>query len=134
MSSRSTIYISFYLPISVCHLALWWICCENIETMTKWQTFKMPLINMLKFRYKIKFFKNRSNFSFCLKSIESLNCFLRCQSVLSRGYLLFSHRTKHLRVLYIILLLDLRSCFSRWSRGVTIAPSRPPWLHPRYQV
>ena len=32
---------------------------------------------MLKFRNKIKVFSNKSDISFCLKSVESLNCFLR---------------------------------------------------------
>ena len=77
---------------------------------------------MLKFRYKIKGFLNKSDISFCLKSVESLNCFLRCQSVLSKGCLLFYHGTKHLKVLYIILLLDLTSFF-RWRKGGRDAPS-----------
>ena len=77
---------------------------------------------MLKFRYKIKGFLNKSDISFCLKSVESLNCFLRCQSVLSKGCLLFYYGTKHLKVLYIILLLDLTSFF-RWRKGEHDAPS-----------
>ena len=79
---------------------------------------------MLKFRYKIKGFLNKSDISFCLKSVESLNCFLRCQSVLSKGCLLFYHGTKHLKVLYIILLLDLLdlTSFFRWRKGGQVPP------------
>ena len=80
---------------------------------------------MLKFKYKIKVFSNKSDISFCLKSVESLNCFLRCQSVLSRGCLLFYHGTKHLRGLYIILLLELLDLISFFwcSQGVQVPPS-----------
>ena len=89
---------------------------------------------MLKFRYKIKGFLNKSDISFYLKSVESLNCFLRCQSVLSKGCLLFYHGTKHLKVLYIILLLDLLdlTSFFRWKKGGQVPPLDAPGSTPAF--
>ena len=80
-------------------------------------------------QHKSFFFPKNKSDSLCLKSVESLNCFLQCQSVLSRGCLLFYHGTKHLRVLYIILLLGLLNLiqlFQMESRGGGDAPLAPP--------